>query len=184
MRGIKSKFIQSAYLSYVRSRTESGLLPASPMLKEVDWDGIESVQRRCTRTVLGHPPVSFAGDQSPSYPERLAELGIVSLKERTKARFEKFILKTEFEQRFEQFYGLKPTPKYNLKNPQPYVVPMGKTDRLKFAPFTEGARILNRQTSTRTERLKSRHLPSNAKETAESQMDILDGDDAADQENH
>lgn len=152
--GVKHNYIKKAYLSYVRSKLESGLLPASSLLGIVQWQQLESVQRRGTRVVLGHPPRSFAGDEAPGYTARLRELGIERIKDRTKKRFENFIERNEFEKRFSAYYGLTGSLPYSLKNPRDYVVPRGRTRRVQRAPFTAAAEHLNKLQSTRDQRRK------------------------------
>ena len=102
--GVEPRHLKIVYLSFVRSVTEYGLLPAYHLLLDKHWRAVESVQRRATRVILGYRQKSSGSDDCPEYDERLLQLKLERLQHRTKSRFESFILKTEFKPRFRQYY--------------------------------------------------------------------------------
>ena len=157
--GISKKHLRTVYLSFIRSVTEYGLLSASTFLVDKHWKFVESVQRRCTRIIMGFRPKSFAGDRSPDYDARLQHLGLQRIEHRTKSRFRKFVLDNEFEPRFDRFFSRILPQGLPRRTERPYFIKKPDTDRMGKSPFVEAARILNSRPDTLQER-KTRYLAS------------------------
>ena len=65
-------------------------------------------------------------------------------KRRTDVRFEKFILKNEFEPRFQRFFS-RVEPQREMRQERPYMLQTPKTNRMRDSPFYFAAAFLNRQ---------------------------------------
>ena len=49
--GVNSSHLRTAYVGYVRSTTEYGLVTLSPMLSRTQWSRLEAVQRQAPKLV-------------------------------------------------------------------------------------------------------------------------------------
>ena len=139
--GVEKVHLRAAYLGYVRSITEYGLLTTSPILNIEQWAKIEAVQRRATKTCLGIRPLAY-GMGVPLYQDRLESLKIPHLQTRTETRLRNFAIKNEFEERFSPYFKRREIVR-NTRNPRPYVIPRPRIEKLKKSPFYVMSGYLN-----------------------------------------
>lgn len=165
--GLNENHMKTVYTSYVRSRTEYGLLSASTHLNLSQWHSVEYVQRRASRAILGI--IQRFGPEVPSYEERLERLSLSSLLERTKSRFESFALKCEKQPRFNRYFQLHSDTALPRRTSRFYDVPIAKSDRRKFSPFPSMVRLLNTRPDGPARRLQ---LQAPQEETLESEYQI------------
>ena len=133
--GVTGIHLKSAYVGYVRPITEYGLLSASTLLNKSQWAMIEAVQRRALKVVLGFPPLAY-GPEIPQYNQRLQELSLLSLEDRTAKKFCHFSLNNEFLDRFSQYLPRRIQHGPTTRNFNHYFTPIPRTERFKNSPFS------------------------------------------------
>ena len=149
--GVNSNHLRTAYIGYVRSTTEYGLLALSPMMSATQWARLEAVQRQATKVCLGIRPLAF-GDHIPPYAQRLQQLRLTNLQDRTEKRLQKFTLRNEFEPRFRPYLPRRTQTGRASRLPRPYLQPIPRTERLRSSPFYTMRSFLNTLDSTPEQR--------------------------------
>ena len=149
--GVSTNHLRTAYVGYVRSTTEYGLLTLSSMLTGTQWSRLEAVQRRATKVCLGFRPLAF-GDHIMPYEDRLQQLHLANLQERTEKRLKKFALMNEFEPRFEPYLARRTLTGRASRLPRPYLQPIPRTERLRHSPFYFMRSFLNTLETTPEQR--------------------------------
>ena len=148
---VDSHHLRTAYVGYVRSTTEYGLLALSPMISKTQWSRLEAVQRRATKVCMGIRPLSF-GDHVPIYEQRLHQLHLTNLQNRTRKRLENFAIRNEFEPRFEPYFQRQTLTERASRLPRPYFQPIPRTERLRSSPFYTMRAFLNELDTTPEQR--------------------------------
>lgn len=103
---------------------------------------MEAVQRRALKTVLGLKPLAF-GPQVPPYHDRLNQLSLQTLQDRTEKRFCDFTLANENFVNFQKYLRRRQEVGVVRRNATPYLLPTPRTERYKKSPFYVMATLLN-----------------------------------------
>ena len=124
-----------SYKAFIRPIIEYGLVPLTELLREGQWQAIESVQRLATRII-----VCFA---KINYDERLKRLKLESTRSRIAnalVKFAKKALNSAWGQRW-----LKPSPSSRplTRNKPRFEIPARRTVRCSKSPRDAIIRILN-----------------------------------------
>ena len=155
---ISRAHMAAAYNMHVRSKIEYGFMSAFHLLTQSQKDRIESVQKRATRTLLSVK--KRYGPDVPSYWDRLGQLEMLSLQDRTRFRFNDFAERAEFDPRFaSDFVPSRNHHSMRTRAPYYYEQEQFNTNYREFSPVLQMVWHVNTLTSTPEERFQRLHRP-------------------------
>ena len=131
-----------------------------------------NIDLKATRILLGHGLYTY-GPGSPSYEERLQQLGLETLESRTIKRLETMALKCENEERFAHYFNPHLDSALQRRKPCFYDIPTAKTDRRHNSPFLFMLRYLNSRPDTPQTRLPQQEVPEETDEPAHMIRDFV-----------
>ena len=133
-------------------------MSAAFLMTDDQWEQIEKVQRRATRTILGIK--KWYGDGVPRYHDRIDTLKLMTIEERIKFKCQQHAERHEFDSRYNKYFILRDKlHSMNTRESRPYFEPIYNTNRRRDSPVMRMISYLNGLWSTPLERLnKCRNL--------------------------